>query len=53
MPGDPIVQEVRATREAIAREHGDNVRAIAEALQRQEADNKSGVVSFPRFCRQC
>ncbi len=47
MGADSIVDEVRAAREAIAREHGDNVTAIVEALRRKEADNKSPVVSFP------
>ena len=48
MAADSIVDEVRAIREAIAREHGDNVEAIAEALRRQEADNKTAVTSFPK-----
>jgi len=47
MGADYIVEEVRAIREAIAREHGDNVKAIVEALVRKEAENKTRVVSLP------
>ena len=36
MPDDAIVEEVRAIREAIAEEHGNDVKAIAEALRRQQ-----------------
>lgn len=47
MPADSIVDEVRAIREAIAREHGDDVEAIIEALRREEVANQTPVVSFP------
>lgn len=47
MAADSIVDEVRAIREAIAREHGDDVGAIVEALRREEIANKTPVVSFP------
>lgn len=36
MATDPIVEEVRQIRDAIAREHGYDVRAIVRALQQQE-----------------
>lgn len=45
---DPIVEEVRKHREAIAREHGNNVAAIVEALEREDAsDDGTPLVSFP------
>jgi hypothetical protein len=47
MAADSIVDEVRAIREAIAREHGDDVDSIVEALRRQQADRKCPVVSLP------
>ncbi len=47
MSGDSIVEEVRAIREAIAREHGDDVDAIVEALRRRGAESKRPVVSLP------
>ncbi|WP_437571028.1 hypothetical protein [Sorangium sp. So ce542] len=36
MTPDPIVEEVRAIRDAIAQEHGDDVDAIFEAFRRME-----------------
>jgi hypothetical protein len=45
MPADSIVDGVRAIREAVAREHGDDIEAIVEALLRQEANNRTPVVS--------
>jgi hypothetical protein len=47
MPRDSIIEEVRATREAIAREHGNDVKAIIEALQRQDAATGQVTVSLP------
>jgi hypothetical protein len=46
MVRDPIVEEVRAIREALAKEHGYDVKAIVRALQRQEAGGGRRVVSL-------
>lgn len=43
---DPIVAEVRAHREAIAREHGNDLKAIIAALKRKEGADGRPVVSF-------
>jgi len=48
MRRDPIVEEVRRNREAIAREHGNDVDAIVAAFQREEATSGVTTVSFPR-----
>ena len=47
MRRDPIVEEVRRNREAIAREHGNDVDAIVAALQREDAASGVTTVSFP------
>lgn len=47
MRRDPIVEEVRRNREAIAREYGNNVDAIVAAFQRDEAITGVTTVSFP------
>ena len=47
MRRDPIVEEVRKNREAIAREYGNEVDAIIEAFQREEATSGVTTVSFP------
>jgi hypothetical protein len=47
MDRDPIVEEVRKNREAIAREHGNDVDAIVAAFQREEATSGVATVSFP------
>ena len=47
MRRDPIVEEVRRNREAIAREHGNDVDAIVAAFQREEATSGIATVSFP------
>jgi hypothetical protein len=47
MRRDPIVEEVRRNREAIAREHGNDVSAIVAAFQREEATNGVTTVSLP------
>jgi hypothetical protein len=44
---DPIVDEVRKHRAAIAREHGNRIEAILRTLQREEADWPAGTVSRP------
>ncbi len=41
-----IVEEVRAIREAFAKEHGYNVKAIVRALQKEEAESGRRVVSL-------
>lgn len=47
MRRDPIVDEVRAIREAIAEEHGNDLKAIVAAFQRQDAASGVQGVSFP------
>ena len=44
---DPIVEEVRKHRAAIAREHGNRLDAIFAAFRREEADWPAGAVSRP------
>jgi hypothetical protein len=46
MSHDPIVDEVRAIRAAIAREHGNDLKAIIAALKRKEGADGRRVVSF-------
>ncbi len=43
---DRSVEEVRKYREAIAREHLDNLDAIVAAFQREDT-SEGGTVSFP------
>jgi hypothetical protein len=43
---DPIVDEVRAIRATIAREHGNDLKAIIAALKRKEGSDGREVVSF-------
>ena len=47
MAQDPIIEEVRAIRDAFAKEHGYDVKAIVSALQREEAESGRQVVSLP------
>jgi plasmid stabilization system protein ParE len=47
MRRDPIVEEVRRHREAIAREHGNDLDAIVAAFQREEATSGVTTVSLP------
>lgn len=47
MGRDPIVEEVRRNREAIAREHGNDVDAIVAAFQQEDATSGITTVSFP------
>ena len=46
MVRDAIVEEARSIREAIAKEHGNDVRAV-EALQRRQAEGGRKLVSLP------
>ena len=46
MSQDPIVDEVRAHRAAIAQEHGNDLEAIIAALKRKEGTDGRRVVSF-------
>ncbi len=46
MSRDPIVDEVRAQRAAIAQEHGNNLKAIIAALKRKEGVDGRRVVSL-------
>jgi hypothetical protein len=43
---DPIVDEVRTHRRAIAREHGNDLKAIITALKRKQGAHGRRVVSF-------
>ena len=47
MGRDPIVEEVRRNRAAIAQEHGNDVDAIVAAFQREKAITGVTLVSFP------
>jgi len=47
MRRDPIVEEVRKNREAIAREHGNDLDTIVAAFQREDAVSGITTVSFP------
>ena len=43
---DPIVEEVRAIRAAIAKEHGNDLRALVNALRRKEGADGRRVVDY-------
>jgi len=43
---DPIVEEVRANRAAIAREHGNDLKAIVASLKRKEGSGGHRVMSL-------
>jgi hypothetical protein len=47
MGRDLIVEEVRRNREALAREHGNDVDAIILAFQREDATSGVTTVSLP------
>ena len=47
MGRDPIIDEVRAIREAIAEEHGNDLKAIVADFQRQDAASGIKGVAFP------
>lgn len=44
---DPIVEEVRKHRAAIAREHGNDLEALVAALERDDSLGDAPTVSFP------
>jgi hypothetical protein len=46
MRRDPIIDEVRQSREAIAREYGDDLETIAAAFQQQDAASAVKTVSL-------
>ena len=46
MSRDPIVDEIRAIRAAIAQEHGNDLNAIVAALKRREGTDGRRVVSL-------
>jgi len=46
MSRDPIIDEVRAHRTAIAQEHGNDLKAIIAALKRKQGADGRRVVSF-------
>ncbi len=54
MRRDPIVEEVRRNRAAIARKHGNDLDAIVAAFQREESTGDVPTVSFPpkRFVKR-
>jgi hypothetical protein len=47
MVRDPVIEEIRAIRDAFAKEHGYDVKAIVSALQREEAESGKPVISLP------
>ena len=47
MARDPIVEEVRRIRDALAKEYGYDVKAIVLALQRQEVESGRQLVALP------
>jgi hypothetical protein len=46
-PSNPIVDEVRAAREALAKESGDDIEKIVEAARRRQAASGRTVVTLP------
>lgn len=46
MERDPIVEEVRAIRDAFAKEHGYDLKAIVATLQHEQAESGRPVVSL-------
>ena len=47
MARDPIVEEVRRIRDAIAKENDYDIKAIVRALQREEVESGRQLVSLP------
>lgn len=47
LPRDPIVEEVRAARDAIAKEFGYDIERIGRAMQERQAKNDRPVVRLP------
>ncbi len=43
---DPIVEEVRTIRAAIAKEHGNDLKALARALRRKEGADGRRIVDL-------
>jgi hypothetical protein len=55
-PSDPIVDEVRSAREALARQSDDNIEKIAQAARARQAQGRRKVVSLgrpPSRCSRC
>jgi hypothetical protein len=46
-PSNPIIDEVRAAREALAREAGDDMETIVEAVRQRQAESGRTVVTLP------
>jgi hypothetical protein len=46
-PSNPIIDEVREAREALARESGDDLEKIVEAARRRQAESGRAVVTLP------
>jgi hypothetical protein len=46
MPNDPIVEEVRAIRDAYARQFGDDLDAIGEDLERRQRERSAPPVTL-------
>lgn len=46
-PSNPIIDEVRAAREALARESGDDIEKIVEAARQRQAESGRTVVTLP------
>jgi hypothetical protein len=44
---DPIVDEVRTARDAIAKEHGNDIKKIADAMRIRESQSGRRVVVLP------
>ena len=47
MPSDPIVDEIHAVREEIARRHGYDLDAIVESLRKASEQSGRQVVTLP------
>ena len=46
-PSNPIIDEVRAAREARAKESGDDIERIVEAAKKRQAESGRTVVTLP------
>jgi hypothetical protein len=46
-PSNPIIDEVRAAREALARESGDDIEKIVEAARQRQNESGRTVVTLP------
>ena len=46
-PSDSIVDEVRAAREALAKESGDDIEKIVEAARARQSESGRKVVTLP------